>query len=71
MICWRAERLVEKMLSIKFLIFVVATVLKCFSVIGNGEWLTIAITVIAGREVQKIKDFRFKKVVNEEGAASD
>ena len=53
MIRWRAEKLVEKLLSVKFLIFVVATVLLCCGVLGCAEWLTIALTVIAGREAQK------------------
>ena len=54
MIKWRAEKLVEKMLSIKFVIFIAATVLRCFEVIGCGEWLTITLAVIAGREAQKV-----------------
>ena len=53
MIRWRAEKLVEKLLSVKFVIFMVATVLLCCGVLGCAEWLTIALTVIAGREVQK------------------
>ena len=61
MISFRFQRLVEKMLSIKFMIFIVATVLRCFGVIGNAEWLTIALTVIAGREVQKFKGDRIEK----------
>ena len=61
MISFRFQRLVEKMLSIKFVIFIVATVLRCFGVIGNAEWLTIALTVIAGREVQKFKGDRIEK----------
>ena len=64
MISFRFQRLVEKMLSIKFMIFIVATVLRCFGVIGNAEWLTIALTVIAGREVQK---FRGERIEKEEG----
>jgi len=60
-ISFRFQRLVEKMLSIKFVIFIVATVLRCCGVIGNAEWLTIALTVIAGREVQKFKDFKYSK----------
>lgn len=71
MISFRFQRLVEKMLSIKFVIFIVATVLRCFGVIGNAEWLTIALTVIAGREVQKFKDFKSKKVSDEESLGSD
>ena len=60
------------MLSIKFVIFIVATVLKCCGVIGNAEWLTIALTVIAGREVQKFKDFKYsKKETDEESLGSD
>lgn len=53
MIRWRAEKLVEKLLSVKFVIFVVATVLLCCGVLGCAEWLTIALSVIAGREAQK------------------
>ena len=72
MISFRFQRLVEKMLSIKFVIFIVATVLKCCGVIGNAEWLTIALTVIAGREVQKFKDFKYsKKETDEESLGSD
>ena len=72
MISWRAQRLVEKLLSVKFVIFVIATVLKCFGVIGGAEWLTVTMAVIAGREVQKFKDFNFsKKVADEESLGSD
>ena len=72
MISWRAQRLVEKMLSIKFVIFIVATVLRCVGVIGNAEWLTVALTVIAGREIQKFKDFKIpRKVSDEEALGSD
>ena len=55
MIKFRARRLVEKLLSVKFVIFAIATVLRCFGVIGCGEWLTIALVVITGREIQKWK----------------
>ena len=72
MISFRFQRLVEKMLSIKFVIFIVATVLRCVGVIGNAEWLTIALTVIAGREVQKFKEFKYsKKETDEESLGSD
>ena len=72
MISFRFQRLVEKMLSIKFVIFIVTTVLRCLGVIGNAEWLTIALTVIAGREVQKFKDFKFsKKETDETDLGSD
>ena len=71
MIRWRAERLIEKLLSVKFVIFIVATVLLCFGVLGGGEWLTVALTVIAGREIQKFKDFKYKKVADEESLGSD
>ena len=54
MIKWRAEKLVEKLLSVKFVIFLVATVLLCCGVLGCAEWLTVALAVIAGREVQKV-----------------
>ena len=68
MIKWRAEKLVEKLLSVKFVIFLVATVLLCCGVLGCAEWLTIALTVIAGREAQK---FIERKKNNEESLGSD
>lgn len=72
MISFRFQRLVEKMLSIKFVIFIVSTILRCCGVIGNAEWLTIALTVIAGREVQKFKEFKYsKKETDEESLGSD
>ena len=48
MITFRLKRLVEKLLSFKFVIFVISTFLRVFGFIGNGEWLTIAIFVIGG-----------------------
>ncbi len=60
MISWRAKRLIEKLLSVKFVIFVVATVLRCCDVLGCGEWLTVALAGIAGREAQKVLGSRFK-----------
>jgi O-antigen ligase len=72
MISWRFQRLIEKLLSVKFVIFIVATVLLCFGVLGAGEWLTVALTVIAGREIQKFKDFKFTRTVtSEESLGSD
>ena len=72
MIRWRAEKLIEKLLSVKFVIFIVATVLLCIGVLGCGEWLTVALVVITGREIQKFKDFNFsKKVTYEENIAGD
>ena len=72
MISWRAKRLIEKLLSVKFVIFVVATVLRCCGVLGCGEWLTVALAVIAGREIQKFKDFKFtRKETDEESLGSD
>ncbi len=72
MISFRFQRLVEKLLSVKFLIFIVATVLLCCGVLGGGEWLTVALTVIAGREIQKFKDFKTsRKVSDEEALGSD
>ena len=72
MISFRFQRLIEKLLSVKFVIFIVATVLLCFGVLGGGEWLTVALTVIAGREIQKFKDFKFsKKETDEESLGSD
>ena len=52
MIDFRFQRLVEKLLSVKFVIFIVATVLLCCGVLGGAELLTVALTVIAGREIQ-------------------
>ena len=72
MINFRFQRLIEKLLSVKFVIFIVATVLKCFGIIGGAEWLTVTMAVIAGREVQKYKDFEYsKKETNEESLGSD
>lgn len=68
MIRWRVKKLIEKLLSVKFVIFVVATVLLCCGVLGCAEWLTIALTVIAGREAQK---FIERKKNNEESLGSD
>ena len=71
-ISFRFQRLVEKLLSVKFVIFIVATVLLCCGVLGGGEWLTVALTVIAGREIQKFKDFKTsRKVSDEEALGSD
>lgn len=66
MIRFRFRRLIEKMLSVKFVIFVAATILRCVGVIGCGEWLTIALVVITGREIQKFKDISFEKKVSDE-----
>lgn len=72
MISFRIQRLIEKLLSVKFVIFVIATVLKCFGIIGGAEWLTVTMAVIAGREVQKFKDFKTsRKVSDEESLGSD
>ena len=72
LISFRFQRLVEKLLSVKFVIFIVATVLLCCGVLGGGEWLTVALTVIAGREIQKFKDFKTsRKVSDEEALGSD
>lgn len=75
MISWRFQRLIEKLLSVKFVIFIVATVLLCFGVLGCAEWLTIALAVIAGREAQKVLGSRFKvpggKRSDEENLGSD
>ena len=68
MIKWRAEKLVEKLLSVKFVIFEVATVLLCCGVLGCAEWLTIALAVLAGREAQK---FLGRNKSNEEILGSD
>jgi len=72
MICFRFQRLIEKLLSVKFVIFIVATVLLCCGVLSGAEWLTVALTVIAGREIQKFKDFKIpRKVSDEEALGSD
>ena len=68
MISFRFQRLIEKLLSVKFVIFIVATMLLCFGVLGGGEWLTVALTVIAGREIQKFKDFKTSRNVSDEEA---
>ncbi len=69
MIRFRFQKLIEKLLSVKFVIFIVATVLLCCGVLGGAEWLTVALTVIAGREIQKFKFQR--KVTSEESLGSD
>ncbi len=69
MIRSRIKTLVEKLLSVKFVIFIVATVLLCCGVLGCAEWLTVALTVIAGREIQKFKCQR--KVSVEESLGSN
>ena len=65
MIRFRLKRLLEKLLSFKFVIFVIATVLRIFGYIGNGEWLTIAIFVIGGHMGMKtfytIKEGHYEK----------
>ena len=76
MIGWRMQRLVEKLLSVKFVIFVAATVLRCAGVIGCAEWLTVAMAVIAGREVQKVVgsrgiNFGNREKEDEEALGSD
>lgn len=76
MISYRARRLVEKLLSVKFVIFVAATVLRCAGIIGCAEWLTVAMAVIAGREVQKIVgsrgiNFSTREKEDEEALGSD
>ena len=76
MIGFRFQRLIEKLLSVKFVIFIVATVLLCCGVLGGAEWLTVALTVIAGREIQKIRGSRFevlgsRKEKDEEDIAGD
>ena len=53
MLSWKIEKLVDKMMSIKFVIFLIATFMKGFGLIGNAEWLTVTMAVIAGRELQK------------------
>ena len=69
MIGFRFQKLIEKLLSVKFVIFIVATVLLCCGVLGGAEGLTVALTVIAGREIQKFKFQR--KVTSEESMGSD
>lgn len=53
MISFRAKRLIEKLLSFKFVIFLITTFLRAFEIIGNVEWLTITSIVLAGHEGQK------------------
>ena len=67
MIRYRAGRLIEKLLSFKFVIFVIATVLKCFDIIGGGEWLAVTTIVLAGHEGQKgFSKFMDRKMLNDE-----
>ena len=58
MISFRFQRLIEKLLSVKFVIFIIATVLLCCGVLGGAEWLTVALTVIAGREIATAAEAR-------------
>lgn len=44
----RIKELIEKILSFKFLMFVIASVFRIKGFIGNTEWLTITMTVICG-----------------------
>ena len=75
MIGFRFQRLIEKLLSVKFVIFIVATVLLCCGVLGGAEWLTVALTVIVGREANKVLGSRFqvlgRKQDDEENLGSD
>lgn len=71
----RLKVLVCKLLSFKFVIFVITTVLRCFDVVGNGEWLTVTTLILAGRETQKGLNTLTKKFcegkLNEEIVAAD
>ena len=50
----RIKKLIEKLISFKFVMFVIATVLRCFNLISSAEWLSVTLVVIAGREAQKM-----------------
>lgn len=73
MIGYRAKRLIEKLLSFKFVIFVIATVLKCFDIISGTEWLAVTTIVLAGHEGQKgISKFMDRsKLLDEKNLGSD
>lgn len=49
----RIKELFEKVLSFKFLMFVIVTVLKVHNYIGNMEWLTVTMAVICGHIAMK------------------
>ena len=44
----RLKELSEKLLSFKFVIFVIATLLCIFRIISGSEWLTVCAMVLAG-----------------------
>ena len=70
MIKFRLKRLIEKLLSFKFAMFVITTVLRIFGCIGNAEWLTIAIFVIGGHMGMKTF-YRIKDGPHEKSLGSD
>ena len=57
----RLEELLEKLISFKFVCLLITIVLLVFGYIGEGTFLAVLITVIAGREGQKIAGLMTKK----------
>lgn len=44
----RTIELVEKLISFKFVIFIITCILRVCGVIGNAEWLTVTGLVLGG-----------------------
>ena len=53
MIKWRLKDLAEKLLSFKFVMVLITTLLRILGFVGNAEWLTVTTIVITGREISK------------------
>ena len=57
----RLEELFEKLISFKFVCLLITIVLLVLGYIGEGTFLAVLITVIAGREGQKIAGMMTRK----------
>jgi len=57
----RLEELLEKLISFKFVCLLITIMLLVLGYIGEGTFLAVLITVIAGREGQKIAGLMTKK----------
>ena len=57
----RLEELSEKLISFKFVCLLITIVLLVFGYIGEGTFLAVLITVIAGREGQKLAGMMARK----------
>lgn len=44
----RFTELIEKLLSFKFVMFSITTVLRILNYVGNTEWLAVTLAVITG-----------------------